>query len=605
MGKYALLFPRLVNNAQLRITQTAKVCPRQLLDAALLAPPLPSLAASGSSPLPGTQEAPPPSMKADSCLSAAAQWRPIFPQTFPPNAHLHEGAAKESRVSEHQHAKAERTWEILEMHAVAALPSLSPAGILQFLFLALRANFHPKHFLAEYLALCLCCCETQLRRFALDGEPAAPPVDTFWLLWTANDLALFCKLHHVDDADLVAKLLSRVATSLSYFSPEDVALILGAAAGESSSSLRAALLQQQEQQPVAAGKAAQPGNGPEPLHFPPAAVTARAPSAEGNGDGSRSCKAGLPLFLLLLQRLASQLQEADVNDCVRAFFAASGIYAELAKDAVSLSPPGSSGAAAPQHSAVSAALEPFRLLTEHLRCKVAVASASAKLRVVTGSVRLLQSLRKGPGGVSLQEAVAAAVDAAAATEFTTAASSVPLPNCSAANDTRPMTDKPFSPLVYPQQAIKVAVLKSPLFAVRSRRGKGSQTLNCDQKPAGSCSASAADTLEEALKETLLAFISSLCSVPGDLKAAEGMIFLGLLWQLCIHYGFSVPFSCVEGLYFHLLANFHQLSAREVVALTASFELCHSDDDDENCSYGGQLTGDTPRYLGELVKTQHT
>ncbi|CDJ33021.1 uncharacterized protein EMH_0079420 [Eimeria mitis] len=378
MGKYALLFPRLVNNAQLRITQTAKVCPRQLLDAALLAPPLPSLAASGSSPLPDTQEAPPPSMKADSCLSAAAQWRPIFPQTFPSNAHLHEGAAKESRVSEHQHAKAERTWEILEMHAVAALPSLSPAGILQFLFLALRANFHPKHFLAE------------LRRFALDGEPAAPPVDTFWLLWTANDLALFCKL------------------------------------------------------------------------------------------------------------LAESLQEADVNDCVRAFFAASGIYAELAKDAVSLSPPGSSGAATPQHSAVSAALEPFRLLTEHLS-------------VVTGGVRLLQSLRKGPGGVSLQEAVAAAVDAAAATEFTTAASSVPLPNCSAANDTRPMTDKPFSPLVYPQQAIKVAVLKSPLFAVRSRRGKGSQTLNCDQKPAGSCSASAADTLEEALKETLLAFISSLCS----------------------------------------------------------------------------------------------
>lgn len=41
---------------------------------------------------------------------------------------------------------------------------------------------------------CVCCCERQLRRFVLEGEPAAPPVETFWLLWTANDLALFCKL---------------------------------------------------------------------------------------------------------------------------------------------------------------------------------------------------------------------------------------------------------------------------------------------------------------------------------------------------------------------------------------------------------------------------
>ncbi|CDI74178.1 hypothetical protein, conserved [Eimeria praecox] len=534
MGKYALLFPRLVNNAQLRITQTAKVCPRQLLDAALLAPPVLPRAVSSPSPPSRRQDSSAPSPLADGSRSATTQRVPSSPLSVPYHALQGQGATEANDFSEYQRTRAEHTWAILEMHAVAALPCLS---------------------------------------------------------------------HHVDDAALVEKLLSRAADCLSHFSPEDVALVLGTAAGESSTCLREALLLQQ---PAAVGEVTQPRGALEGCQLSLSAATLpRASSVEEDGDGSRPCRAGLPLFVVL---------DADLNDCVRAFLAASKICAASVEDALSSPKLGPSGAVSPQLSAISGALEPLCLLTQHLGCKVGTASASAKLRIVAGGARLLRILRqrKGSEEISLQEAVAAAVSAAAVAEFTTATSDEQLQSCSSENNGGLRGSQPFGPPDYFHQGSKDAVLKTPLFAVCSTTLRSGHTLGRAPRPARACSSSAADHLEEALQETLLASIFSLCSVPGDLKSGEGMILLELLWKLRMHYGFSVPFACVEGVYFHLLANLHQLAAHEVVALTASFELSHSADDGErNYSFGRQRIGggmekwQKRRHLEELVNIEHT
>ncbi|CDJ49729.1 hypothetical protein, conserved [Eimeria brunetti] len=320
--------------------------------------------------------------------------------------------------------------------------------------------------------------------------------------------------YHVDDAALVEKIISRVAVSLPYFTPEDVALVLGAAATGSPSCLREALLQQRQQQPTAADSAELSQGGPEPSQLSASAATTKAPSVDGEEDGSRTCKAGLPLFASLLLLLASQLPKAELNDCVRAFFAASRICAESAKDAVCLSAAGDSGAGAPQLSVVSAVLEALCHLTHHLRCKAATASASANLRIVAGGVLLLQFLRlpEGSRGVSLEEAVAAAVDVAAAAELTTATSSAPLPNCISEDDAKLGASSTVSPpQVCSQQASKAAVFKTPLFSVSSPALRSRQTPNRDRRPAGACPAAAAARLEDAVHETLLASISSLCS----------------------------------------------------------------------------------------------
>lgn len=128
MGKYALLFPRLVNNAQLRITQTTKVCPRQLLNAALLAPPLLPRVVTSSSSSPGRQDSLISSPQADAWRCTVTERTPINHEAVSYNAPQDEPAAKASSVSDNQRTTAERTWEILEMHAVAALPSLRCAS---------------------------------------------------------------------------------------------------------------------------------------------------------------------------------------------------------------------------------------------------------------------------------------------------------------------------------------------------------------------------------------------------------------------------------------------------------------------------------------------
>lgn len=117
MGKYALLFPRLVNNAQLLITQTAKVCPKQLLDAALLAPPLLPRDVASPPTSQGTPESPILASLADSWRSTAVLRNP---QIGLPNSPKDQAKI----VSDLQRSKAQRTWAILEMRAVAALPSL-------------------------------------------------------------------------------------------------------------------------------------------------------------------------------------------------------------------------------------------------------------------------------------------------------------------------------------------------------------------------------------------------------------------------------------------------------------------------------------------------
>ncbi|KAL8428164.1 hypothetical protein Efla_005507 [Eimeria flavescens] len=89
MGRFPRLVPRLINNFGFHLRQTNRVCPKQLLDAALLAPSLPPAAERGVYPqLAGLPEPPAPTASAQS-------------------------------------------------------------GILQFLFLTLRKNYFPKEFLDE------------------------------------------------------------------------------------------------------------------------------------------------------------------------------------------------------------------------------------------------------------------------------------------------------------------------------------------------------------------------------------------------------------------------------------------------------------------------
>ncbi|KAL8455015.1 hypothetical protein Emag_001142 [Eimeria magna] len=245
MGRFARLVPRLVSNWHMRLTQTNRVCAKQLLDSALLAPAVePSSFAEAPRQKGSAQgELHSGACAVDSSSSSSRSW---------PGQHALEETSK-------QHGD---IWAAMESHALLALPTMrqvmfptlsavhamqaaavcqvvsrelrahrqsfelglcfcSPAGILQYLYLTLRGNTHPQEFLEE------------LSRFLLHDEPLAPPVAAFWRLWTANDLALFCKLllaHGVDEPRLFAQVHARMAMSLQHFSPSDAALVLSAAA---------------------------------------------------------------------------------------------------------------------------------------------------------------------------------------------------------------------------------------------------------------------------------------------------------------------------------------------------------------------------------------
>lgn len=114
---------RLVNNTQLKITQTSKVLPRQLLDAALLAPAVPKVASSAASRFQAKWEEE-VAMTAESTSNndgssfSSKQKEAYF--VAPQNKAL---STCKSPI-EIERAKAERTWELLEVHALLALPSL-------------------------------------------------------------------------------------------------------------------------------------------------------------------------------------------------------------------------------------------------------------------------------------------------------------------------------------------------------------------------------------------------------------------------------------------------------------------------------------------------
>ncbi|KAL8429142.1 hypothetical protein ACSSS7_006769 [Eimeria intestinalis] len=193
MARFARLVPRLVNNLRLRLTQTNRVCAKQLLDSALLAPAVtPSTSVRASHGEGGVQ--------IQQHAEISAEFRPSI---------------------------LSRSWAAEFAHAE------SPAGILQYLFLTLRGNTCPQEFLEE------------LSRFLLHDEPLAPPVAAFWQLWTSNDLAIFYKLllaHGVDDAALFAQIRAYMARSLQHFSPADAAVVLAAAAEAPDSRLTLELL---------------------------------------------------------------------------------------------------------------------------------------------------------------------------------------------------------------------------------------------------------------------------------------------------------------------------------------------------------------------------
>ncbi|XP_026192870.1 uncharacterized protein LOC34622836 [Cyclospora cayetanensis] len=225
MGKYSNLVSRLVSNSQLKITQTAKVCPKQLLDAALLAPVVPPHTYSSGRD------------QAAACLATSGASPSYKRRSLELIGHASEkrndvGSTISGEPSTEAFTKATSIWATLETHAMLALPSLSPSGILQFMFLALRGNYTPVDFIQE------------LHQYLLTSEPAAPPVEAFWQLWTANDIALLCKLLvGLSEGPLVLLVCARIACCLPHFLPQDSAIVINAMAADPSSYLTKCLVQ--------------------------------------------------------------------------------------------------------------------------------------------------------------------------------------------------------------------------------------------------------------------------------------------------------------------------------------------------------------------------
>lgn len=117
MGKSGSLLARFVSNSQFRITQTNRVCPRQLLDAALLAPAVPHAAGR-----PG---------RGARCASVAMSGAAVdftkgdFPLKGASGVAWGNAGSADSNTRDADNLTlTESTWASLEMHAMQALPNL-------------------------------------------------------------------------------------------------------------------------------------------------------------------------------------------------------------------------------------------------------------------------------------------------------------------------------------------------------------------------------------------------------------------------------------------------------------------------------------------------
>ncbi|CBZ54567.1 conserved hypothetical protein [Neospora caninum Liverpool] len=110
-------------------------------------------------------------------------------------------------------------WERLVSRASVLLPSLSPSGIVQLLFLLHRAGYKPQTLL-DHIA-------TQL----LEQEACAAPPEYFWCVWTANDLVLFVHvlgLHRYRHETLLTQVMKELEKSAAFLMLSDLAVLLGA-----------------------------------------------------------------------------------------------------------------------------------------------------------------------------------------------------------------------------------------------------------------------------------------------------------------------------------------------------------------------------------------
>ncbi|KEP64011.1 UNVERIFIED_CONTAM: hypothetical protein HHA_235560 [Hammondia hammondi] len=132
------------------------------------------------------------------------------------NSHKNGG---ERYASPRPHLSRDVLWERLVSRASVLLPNFSPSGIVQLLFLLHRAGCKPRALLDQIA--------TQL----LEQEACAAPPESFWSVWTANDIVLFLHvlgLHHYRHEPLLGQVVKELKKATFFLTVSDLGILFGA-----------------------------------------------------------------------------------------------------------------------------------------------------------------------------------------------------------------------------------------------------------------------------------------------------------------------------------------------------------------------------------------
>nr|PIL99487.1 hypothetical protein TGCOUG_235560 [Toxoplasma gondii COUG] len=136
-------------------------------------------------------------------------------QAVEDNSHKNGG----ERYPSPPHLSRDVLWERLVSRASVLLPNFSPSGIVQLLFLLYRAGCKPRVLLDQIA--------TQL----LEQEACAAPPESFWSVWTANDIVLFLHvlgLHRYRHETLLCQVVKELKKATFFLTVSDLGILFGA-----------------------------------------------------------------------------------------------------------------------------------------------------------------------------------------------------------------------------------------------------------------------------------------------------------------------------------------------------------------------------------------